>query len=289
MKQRCLFPRTILRYRVGMRLPRIVLMTLALVPLPAHAGATGWQELGPDARVRIVSSDRLGADGRMMAAIEIDMPQGTKTYWRVPGETGIPTTLDLAGSTGITGHEFFWPYPQIETQKGFTDFVYYGPTVIPFALDVDGDAPVLRAALLMGICSDICVPAMADFTLPIDLGQPDPGQDLRIAQAMALTPIPWDGAAEAIGPVRLDADGGVLWVELDPDQIDPASVIIDASRAGHIALAPQKSQQDRLVGLRLVGGGSGGGDLVGQSIDLVFMTRSGPYMAERRVERSTSP
>jgi DsbC/DsbD-like thiol-disulfide interchange protein len=113
-----------------MHLPITFLFAL-LAATPAVAGATAWQELGLDARVRLITSDKLNPDGTTLGAIELDMPQGMKTYWRVPGETGIATELDLTGSAGIVGHRFFWPYPQVEQKGVYTDFVYYGPLVIP--------------------------------------------------------------------------------------------------------------------------------------------------------------
>ena len=67
---------------------------LALAAAPACAGATAWQELAPGVKLRLVASDTLSADGTTLAALELDMPAGTKTYWRVPGESGIPTELD---------------------------------------------------------------------------------------------------------------------------------------------------------------------------------------------------
>src|SRR5262245_13932611 len=114
-----------------MRLSITFLLALLLACPPAYAAATAWQDLGLNARVRLITSDKLNADGTSMAAIEIDMPQNMKTYWRVPGESGIATELDFTGSTGIAGHRFYWPYPEVETKNGYTDFVYYGPMVIP--------------------------------------------------------------------------------------------------------------------------------------------------------------
>ena len=63
------------------------------------------------------------------------MPQNTKTYWRIPGETGIPTELDFTGSTGIAASTILWPYPTVDHVQGYLDYVYYGPTVLPHRAD----------------------------------------------------------------------------------------------------------------------------------------------------------
>jgi len=268
-----------------MRLPILFVPVVAISP--AVAGSTDWHELAPDTRVRLITSDRVDAQGNMLAAIELDMPMNTKTYWQVPGETGIPAELDLTSSTGVIGHRLLWPYPTIDQVGGYTDFVYYGPTTIPVELTVEGTAPTIKASLLMGVCSDICVPATADFELPLDLSKPDSGQDIRIEQAIANTPIEWNGPAEAIGNPILDPASGGIKIPVDASLLDPGSVIADTSESGHLLGAPQKSPEPDVVTLPFVGGDDGAG-LVGQQVRIVFMTQDGPYQVTRQV-RALAP
>ncbi|MBK8085851.1 MAG: hypothetical protein IPK28_19615 [Devosia sp.] len=266
---------------------RMPLFLLALSCLPAHAGETPWQEVAPDVRVRMISSDVLRPGGTTMIGLEIDMPPGTKTYWRVPGETGIPTTIDLAGSTGITGHESLWPFPQIDTAEGFVDFVYFGPTVLPVELHLPGDAAMLEAAVTMGVCSDICVPVSAHFSLPLSFARPDRGQSLRIAQAVALTPMDWTDPRQPVGWVGYDAAADALAVRLGDDRIDPLSLIADAGPDGQLFGAPQKSPDGSLVLLPLLGGAAEG-DVAGRPVQLTFMTEMGPFSLSRIIASAGS-
>jgi len=257
-----------------------------LLASPTQGAETEWQTLAPDVRVRLIASELLRSDGTTLAALEIDMPVSTKTYWRVPGETGFATELDLAGSVGVTWNEIVWPYPLLETKGGYTDFVYYGQTVLPIELKVESERPVLKAAVLMGICSDICVPAQANFILPLEFSAPDRGQGLRINQALALAPIDWDGPREPIGDVTFDAAQKTLVVPVSDPQIDPLSVIAEADGAGLLFGAPQKSRDGKLVHLPLLGGDAGEG-LVGHLIQITFMTSMGPFELSRRIVPST--
>ena len=259
---------------------------VVLTAAPAVAGATPWVDLGPGTRVRLITSDTLRADGTTLAAVELDMPAGTKTYWRVPGESGIPTVLDTAGSSGIAGHRFIWPYPTIEDQGDYTDFVYYGPTVIPLELKLGGGDAVLAASVVMGICSDICIPASAEFSLTLSFDKADAAQDIRIAQALANAPIPWDGAAEAVGEPLLDTANGVLRVPVDETALDPLSLIADAQESGHLLGAPQKSPEPGIVEIPLLGT-EDGADFVGKPVLIIFMTGNGPYEVRRTVRAST--
>lgn len=269
---------------------RIALAALALfaATLPAAAGATAWQELAPGVRIRMISDDVRKPDGTTMLGLEIEMPANTKTYWRIPGEGGIPAEFDLAGSRGITTLDPVWPYPSIDRTGGYTDFVYFGPTVLPLTAHLEGDAPSLEADVTLGICSDICMPANARFSLPLDFARNDPAEQIRIAQAVSLAPIAWTGPADAIGPVALDASGNTLEVALGGAAIDPASVIADMGPAGMLFGAPQKSPDGRVVSVPLLGGGDAG-SLQGQTVRLTFMTEAGAYETTRVIGPSGHP
>ena len=141
-----------------MRLPVLLALALVCSSSTVLAGATDWQELAPNTRLRLIASESRSADGKTLVALELEMPQSTKTYWRVPGESGIPTEISLKGSDGVTGYRFIWPFPIVEQQDGLIDFVYRGPTVIPIELEVGTGTAVVEASVIMGVCSDICIP-----------------------------------------------------------------------------------------------------------------------------------
>jgi DsbC/DsbD-like thiol-disulfide interchange protein len=260
----------------------LALPLLILLTLPAVAGETPWQDIAPDVRLRLISSDVLKADGTTMVALELDMPVGTKTYWRVPGESGIPTEIDTAGSSGVTSHEILWPYPMIEVQDGLTDFVYRGPTVLPVELKLNGDRADLTASVVMGVCSDICVPAIATFTLSLAFAKPDRGQGIRIAQAVSLTPQHWSDPRPLIGAVNWTDDGGAIAIEVVDPRVDPLSLIADAGDTGQLFGAPQKSPDGSAVLLPLLGGAEAAAP-GGTPVDLTFMTEMGPFSLSRTV------
>lgn len=262
-----------------------LLFALAIVlgsALPAFAGATAWVEVAPGARVRLIANDQRAADGRTLVGIEAELPAGSTTYWRVPGESGIPTEVEFAGSTGIRNARLHWPFPTIETVSGLTDFVYSGHLVLPVALEADARDAVVRAQVSMGICSDICVPASAAFTLPLDFAHPDAAQAIRLAQAVATTPIAWDGPPEAISELSYDAAAGGLRLKLTDPSIEPGSVLAELPGDAPLVGAPQKSPDSGSIILPLLGSTREKG-LEGKPVQLTFMTTRGPYEAVRRV------
>ena len=199
---------------------------MLLLASSAAATETDWVEVAPDVSIRIVSSDSVSDEGTVWMGLEVDMPADTKTYWRVPGESGIPLVIDTTGSQGVTGLEVAWPFPKRETSAGYLDHAFYGHVLIPFQVAVEGDAAVLAADITMGICSDICIPAMAEFELHLDLATPARANDLRIRQALANVPLLDEGTG-LLGEARFDAETERLMVEFEDAGFDPSSMIAE--------------------------------------------------------------
>jgi len=262
-----------------MLLRPLLFMGLTLAAPPALAGATPWQDIAPDARARLISSDTL-AGGTLLAGLEIDMPAGTHVYWRVPGESGIPTVFDFSGSTNLGAPAVDWPHPSVDHAAGLTDYVYRGPVVIPIELQPGQGTGTLSASVTMGVCSDICVPAQAKFLLPIDPAHPDSAQSIRLSQAEAQVPIAWDKPDPPFGAITATSDGLAI-ADPSPD-IYPDSLIADLGDPAILFSAPQKSPDGTLWTLQLLGGAAGV-KLEGRAVQLTFATSMGPYSITRQI------
>jgi DsbC/DsbD-like thiol-disulfide interchange protein len=240
---------------------------------PALAGATPWQDIALGAKARLISADKL-SDGTTIVGLQLDMPANTKTYWRIPGETGIPTEFNFSASTGLSAPVVDWPYPQIDRSEGYLDYVYYGPLVIPIRFASVAEGGTIDAIITLGVCSDICVPAQAKFSLPVSFAKPDAGQSIRLDQAEARGPIAWDKPTPAFGAVTATAAG--LTISSPDPSIDPGSLIADVGDPAILFETPQKSPDNGAWTVKLLGGAAATG-LEGRGIQLTFMTPSGPY------------
>ncbi len=261
-----------------LRLFAALLVTLAASP--ALAGASAWQDIAPGVTARLISSDVL-VDGHARGGLEVVMPAGTKTYWRIPGETGIPTEIDFAASTGIDSPQVHWPFPVIDTSQGFLDYVYHGTLVLPFEFETSGEGAILEAAVTLGVCSDICVPVSATFSLPLSFAATDTAQSIRLDQAMAATPILWDQPEPPLSAVTV-GPAGTLFIESPSPLIDPANFIADVGDPSVLFETPQKSPDGKLWTLKPLGGAATKG-LEGGSVQLTFQTPMGPYAVTRTI------
>jgi len=163
---------------------QIALLTFALLA-PALPAAAFSQE-------DVLSGDlRTGwqaESGAHMTALHLTMAPGWKTYWRSPGDAGIPPSFDWSGSENLRAVHFHWPRPHVFTLNGMTTVGYKNDLVLPIeVIPVDPSQPVrLKATVELGVCDDICIPA----SLTLDSVIAGPGApDAVIDAALADRPI----------------------------------------------------------------------------------------------------
>ena len=128
-------------------------------------------------------------DGTHMTALRIRLAPGWKTYWRAPGDTGIPPRFNWKGSENLAAVAFHWPTPGVFYQNGLRTVGYKDELILPIELTPSrpGRPIALRANVEVGICQDICVPM--SVRVSADLGQ-NTAPDARISAAIADQPAP---------------------------------------------------------------------------------------------------
>lgn len=138
------------------------------------------------------------AHGVHFAAIALTLAPGWKTYWRAPGDAGIPPHFDWQGSDNLAGVVVHWPRPIVFDLNGMRSIGYSRAVVLPLEVTPrDPARPVtLRGRIDMGVCEEICVPLSVDIaaTLPAASSGAAAGTgvgvDPRIATALADVPAP---------------------------------------------------------------------------------------------------
>ena len=204
---------------------------------------------GPLAQARILGGWRAG-DGSHVAALEITMPEGWHTYWRAPGEVGIPPLFDWSGSEGVRRVSVSWPVPQVFEDGGVRSYGYETRVVLPLRVELaPGATPHLALSGDIGVCKDICVPATirAEGTLPA------PGaRSGAIAGALADRPMT---AAEAGASARCRIapapDGLRVEAELTlSDTGGREAVVIESANPLHWVSAPETTRSGDRMTLR---------------------------------------
>lgn len=160
-----------------------------LVLLPAHG-----QSLKPSptsqefhSRARLISGGTIGET--WLAGIEITLDPGYKTYWRNPGESGLPPRFDWSGSRNVAAIDLRWPAPSRHEDAAGIAHVYSEKVIFPVLVKpADPTKPVeLAVAAEYGVCKEICIPARTE--LKASLSAVD-GHRTAIEAALARVPQP---------------------------------------------------------------------------------------------------
>ena len=144
-------------------------IVLACISTPAPAASSEWVRAEGGA-VRLVTEPGAGSDGKLRAALEIRLEPGWKTYWRDPGESGIPPLIDVTFPEGPAQVEIGYPAPA-RFNDGYSTWVGYdGPVSLALSIDMPAGGRKLSASVLVGICETICIPLQADLSLELGAG-----------------------------------------------------------------------------------------------------------------------
>ncbi len=183
--------------------PSFALRLLLALGLAATAVADGLAATSPwseatGAKLRLIApGGPPAADGTLSMGIEIALEDGWKTYWRHPGDAGLPPEIDLSGSSNLAGATIDFPAPRRFIDGGSTSIGYGGSVVLPVHLKPEDPAlPVMvDARILYGACKELCVPASATARLMVSQAtRADPAAAALFAAAMVQVPAaPADG------------------------------------------------------------------------------------------------
>jgi DsbC/DsbD-like thiol-disulfide interchange protein len=154
--------------------PRLTIVTVALAALagPASAqDASPWDKQ-PHAQARLIAGTMMkSADSTYLrAGVEIRLDPGWKTYWRDPGDSGVPPTFDFSGSENVKSVTVLWPAPErFPDGAGGHSIGYVGRLVLPLRVLPQDPAKhsALHVKLSYAVCANLCVPAEATLALAL--------------------------------------------------------------------------------------------------------------------------
>jgi hypothetical protein len=193
-----------------------LLTFLCLIVFAAGAAPLQAQSLDDAYHVRILPGWR-AADGTHVAAVEVTLAEGWKTYWRAPGDAGIPPQFDWRESSNLAGVDISWPTPKAISQNGLQAIGYSDRMILPLRVmpSRKGKTVQLSGSIEMGVCKDVCIPVTADLwqVLAHDVRKPD----AQIAAALADRPYSADeaGVGRVACVITSKADGLHLRAEID--------------------------------------------------------------------------
>src|SRR6202790_4610514 len=136
--------------------------------LAAEASAqdsSPWQR-DQHSAVRLLAGSRSGAV--LLGGIAFQLQPGWKTYWRTPGDSGVPPRFDFSKSDNIEAVTVLWPAPtKFDDGAGGHSLGYHTTILLPRRVVAKNtDKPVtLRADINYAVCEKLCIPVEASAEL----------------------------------------------------------------------------------------------------------------------------
>lgn len=161
------------------------LLATALCPL----GAAAQVMVSTDqsfVEAELVAGARAPGEDRV-AGLSLSLADGWKTYWRSPGETGVPPSFDWSGSSNLASAEVLWPRPELFESFGMQTVGYSRAVTLPLRLvPEDPTRPMeLRLKASLGVCRDLCVLEEIELDETIDPNETEAaGQVARALDAV---------------------------------------------------------------------------------------------------------
>ena len=153
---------------------RLAIAVVTLICLPGMPAVWAQDVSAWDADVhaaaRLIAGSMIKTAGAayLRAGVEIRLDPGWKTYWRDPGDSGVPPTLDFAGSDNVNSVTVLWPVPERfpdgagGNSIGYMDHIIFPLRVIPKDA---AKPPSVHLKLAYAVCANLCMPVEANLQL----------------------------------------------------------------------------------------------------------------------------
>jgi thiol:disulfide interchange protein/DsbC/DsbD-like thiol-disulfide interchange protein len=276
-----------------------MLRSLTLLALYAVASAVALPAGAAPVRTAHVEAEivpektALVPGSTLTVALRLAMERGWHTYWRNPGESGLPTTLAWKLPEGLTAGAIQWPAPRALPAGPLVNYGYEDEVLlltdiaVPVGL-ASGRTMILNARADWLVCKEICIPEGADLSLALPVqsnATPDARWAEPIAQTRTALPRPiegWSVAATGRGdhvdlvltPAAQAGDpGDVRFFPYNEGKIEPSAPQPLAREGSNLKLTLPVSSQPvgdftRIAGVLTASRGFGAGDRSSATIDV---------------------
>jgi DsbC/DsbD-like thiol-disulfide interchange protein len=186
-------------------------------------------------KARLVSGTVGGADkGELLAGVQIRLEPGWKTYWRTPGDSGVPPSFDWSGSRNLKEAQVLYPAPHRFVDASGTAIGYEDEVVFPVKITPErqGEPVELKLNVYYGLCKTLCIPSQASLSLELPPHTVGKGDDPLLSRFFDLVPKPAEtDRLPSLGGVEAKLDGAKPELIVDanfPDGATDTDLFIEA-------------------------------------------------------------
>lgn len=269
----------------------VITMASALFTMLMATVATA-EELQRSARFEYSNVQLLAGafnTGQWSAGVEIGLEPGWKTYWRVPGDAGVPTHFEWKGSTNLDKVEIDWPAPKRYYDEAGESVGYKDRVVFPMRVTPKDPAKPVRLVLdlFYAVCKDICIPGSAKLAMTLSDPAGSPADMSLIAEYRAKVPARTHARIKIEQVAVEDYDGAlVLAVQLTGgDPASKADIFVEGSdeiyfRKPKLAMAQASAKVYHLK----IDGAKSADQLTGLNLTLTIVDEAGTVSGQTTIK-----
>lgn len=217
-------------------------MGAALAGTAAAGDASAWSEDAHSA-MRLIAGSNAKDVPQLRAGIELKLQPGWHTYWRYPGDAGVPPRFDFAGSENVKTAKVLYPAPQVHSDAGGQSLGYVNNVVFPVLVTPKepGKPVTLRLKADYAVCEKLCMPVEGNAELRLPAG--DSAQDSALKTAEARVPKPVAAADLKLSARRVGGGAKPLvMLELAAPEGGPVQVFAEGPSPEWALPIPQPAQ-----------------------------------------------
>ena len=197
-------------------LPLLFLPLFVALTSAANAARSDWSA-ADRAQLRLLLA--APEAGRIAGGVEIVLEPGWHTYWRTPGEAGVPPMFDFSGSENVAAVEVLYPAPERFDDGASVSLVYKDEVVFPVEITpLDPSRPIiLRVDASFGVCREVCIPTQTSSEVgAAPSSKPDALAEARLRRFQPRVPKPAEPGRFDVENISVEGDALLIDVRM-PD------------------------------------------------------------------------
>lgn len=227
----------------------------SLAAAPREVRASGWLVFA-EAKVRLLVETPQAGESGFAGGVEVRLLPDFKTYWRSPGDSGVPPHFDFSASTGLRDIVVSYPLPtEFDDGAGGMAYGYKASLIFPVAASLAEPAPTFALKLDFAVCGTMCIPLSGEVAfdpLRAEAISPNEAKALRLARSRV--PVALDAArsGEVLKALRLPGEKPAFRLEI-LSSADPAEFRLFVEAKGHFDVGRIERLGARRLGVDLIG------------------------------------
>ncbi len=149
-----------------------IIFALGLFSTAGYSLSSDWA-ISEKSKVRLISPmTASNNNNQLILALEYELEEEWKTYWKSPGGGGFPQKIIWNNSSNVKDIKILWPEPIEFEILGLKSIGYKDKVIFPLIVDIEDNQKQTNLNLNINylVCRDICIPGNADIFLELPSG-----------------------------------------------------------------------------------------------------------------------